>query len=149
MRGTIVGWDGELLTVERQFSAGGRYDSLNAPKLAGDWGTIEVRQGSRLLRRAYYRQDGSLIGELFNVQTPAEIRADAVRYVDLEVDVMRMPDGSVTVVDEADLEEAVRMGGIRPDAASAALALAHQLAEVLRENGDWQMAEEQPGPKEA
>src|SRR4051812_34206088 len=76
MRGTVVGWDGDLLTLERSFSAGGQYDSLWVPKLAGDWGTIEVPQGGRLLRRAYYRRDGTLIGELFNVQTPAEIRAD-------------------------------------------------------------------------
>ena len=42
MRGTVSSWDGELLTVERTFSAGGQYDSLHVPKLAGDWGTIEV-----------------------------------------------------------------------------------------------------------
>src|SRR5262245_24002259 len=57
MRGTVRSWDGTLLTVERRFSGGGRYDSLNVPKLAGDWGTIEVVQGSRVLRRAYFRQD--------------------------------------------------------------------------------------------
>src|SRR5918992_11158 len=59
MRGTVSSWDGELLTVERTFSAGGLYDSLNVPKLAGDWGTIEVARGSWVLRRAYFRRDGT------------------------------------------------------------------------------------------
>jgi hypothetical protein len=141
MRGTITSWDGELLMVEREFSAGGQYDSLFVPKLAGDWGTIEVVAGGRVLRRAYFRQDGTLIGELFNIQTPAEIVGGTVRYVDLEVDVVRMPDGRVTVVDEADLEAAVRIGGIKPDEAEAALALANRLAALLRAGGDWRAAD--------
>ena len=141
MRGTVSSWDGELLTVERTFSAGGQYDSLNVPKLAGDWGTIEVPRGGRVLRRAYFRRDGTLIGELFNVQTPAEIDGRGVRYIDLEVDVVRMPDGRVAVVDEADLEAAVRVGGIRPETATQARAVAHRLAEILREDGDWRTAD--------
>lgn len=141
MRGTVRSWDGTLLTLERKFSGGGRYDSLNVPKLAGDWGTIEVVQGSRVLRRAYYRQDGALLGELFNIQTPAEIADGMARYVDLEVDVMRMPDGSVTVVDEDDLAAAVRVGGIDRETAEAARGLAYRLAAILRAGGDWRVAD--------
>lgn len=141
MRGTVRSWDGTLLTVEREFSAGGLYDSLDLPKLAGDWGTIEVPQGGRVLRRAYYRADGTLVGELFNIQTPAEIRGGRVWYIDLEVDVVRLPDGTVTVVDEDDLTAAVRVGGISPDDAREALALAHRLAAILRRGDDWRTAE--------
>lgn len=141
MRGTVSDWDGELLTIERQFSGGGSYDSLNLPILRGDWGTIEVPAGGRLLRRAYYRQDGTLVGELFNVQTPAEIEGNVVRYVDLEVDVVRFPDGRVVVVDEEDLAAAVRIGGVSPKLAEQALALAYRLAEVLRAGGDWRSAD--------
>jgi hypothetical protein len=148
MRATVVAWDGNLLTLERSFSAGGQYDSLFMPKLAGDWGTIEVPNGGRLLRRAYYRRDGTLIGELFNVQTPAEIDVRAgqavVRYVDLEVDVVRFPDGRVIVVDEEDLAAAVRVGGVTPHQAEQALALAHRLAEILRSDGDWRAADAPP-----
>lgn len=137
MRGTISSWDGELLTIERTFSAGGQYDSLNVPKLAGDWGTIEVPRGSWVLRRTYFRRDGTCVGELFNIQTPARIDERGVYYVDLEIDVVRMPDGHVAVVDEADLEAAVRVGGIRPETAEQARAVAYRLAEILREGGDW------------
>lgn len=141
MRTSVVSWDGTLLTLERAFTAGGQYDSLFLPKLGGDWGTIEVVQGGRVLRRAYYRQDGTLIGELFNVQTPAEIGPGSVRYVDLEVDVVRFPDGRVIVVDEEDLQAAVRIGGMTPDLAEQALALAHRLADILRSGGDWRSAD--------
>lgn len=141
MRGVVKSWDSELLTVQRQFSGGGQYDSLNVPKLAGDWGAIEVPRGGRVLRRAYYRRDGTLVGELFNIQTPAEVRDGSVHYIDLEVDVVRMPDGRVTVVDEDDLAAAVRVGGITREVADQALALAHRLAAILRENGDWRTAE--------
>ena len=137
MRGTVASWDGELLTVERTFAAGGQYDSLHVPKLAGDWGTIEVPRGGWILRRAYFRRDGSLIGELFNIQTPAEIDARGVRYVDLEVDVVRRPDGSVAIVDEDDLDAAVRAGGLRPELAERAREVARRLAAVLRAGGDW------------
>lgn len=141
MRGTIASWDGERLTVERQFSGGGQYDSLFVPKLAGDWGTIEVARGSRVLRRAYFRQNGTPIGELFNIQTPAEIDERGVRYIDLEIDVVRRADGHVEVVDEADLDAAVRVGGIRPEEADRARVLAYHLAETLQAGGDWHEAE--------
>ena len=141
MRGTVADWDGTLLTVRRTFSGGGSYDSLNLPILRGDWGTIEVPHGGRLLRRAYYRQDGTLVGELFNVQTPAEIEGSTVRYIDLEVDVVRFPDGRVQVVDEDDLAAAVRVGGITPELAEEARTLAHRLAEILAAGGDWRTIE--------
>jgi hypothetical protein len=141
MAATVADWADDVLTLERTFSAGGRYDSLWLPKLAGDWGTIEVIPGGWVLRRAYYRRDGTLIGELYNVQTPTEIGPGVVRYVDLEVDVVRIPDGRVDVVDEADLEAAVRAGGIAPDLAERARMIAHRLADILRAGGDWREAD--------
>ena len=92
-------------------------------------------------RRAYYRQDGTLVGELFNVQTPAEIQGNVVRYIDLEVDVVRFPDGRVLVVDEDDLAAAVRVGGVTPELAEQALVLAYRLAEILTAGGDWRTAD--------
>jgi predicted RNA-binding protein associated with RNAse of E/G family len=65
-----------------------------------------------------------------------------VRYIDLEVDVVRFADGRVVVVDEEDLAAAVRVGGVSPMLAEQALALAHRLAETLRAGGDWRTAED-------
>ena len=141
MTGAVLEWDGETLVLERSFSAGGQYDSLHVPKLAGDWGTIEIVKGSWVLCRGYHRVDGTPIGELYNVQTPAEIEPGLVRYIDLEVDVVRMPDGRVAVVDEDDLDAAVRMRGITSDLADKARTVAHRLADILRAGGDWREAD--------
>ena len=141
MTGVVTDWADGVLTLHRTFSAGGRYDSLGAPKLAGDYGTIEVVNGGWVLRRTYHRADGTLIGELYNVQTPAEVGPGVVRYTDLEVDVLRLPDGRVEVVDEEDLEAAVRARAISRDVAEKATTIAHRLAEILRAGGDWREAD--------
>ncbi len=145
MSGVVDSWSDGLLVIRRQFSPGGLYDSLDEPKRAGDYGTIEVAAGSWLLRRTYFRGGGELIGELYNVQTPAELRPGRVEYVDLEVDVVRWPDGRVAVVDEADLEAAVRAGGITPELAATAREIASELATTLDRGGDWRAAD--PGQR--
>ncbi|HYY88985.1 MAG TPA: DUF402 domain-containing protein [Chloroflexota bacterium] len=140
---TSAGWSANgTLTLLRSFTAGGRYDSIGAPKLAGDHGTIEVVPGGWVLRRTYTRADGRPIAELFNVQTPAQLRRGEVRYTDLEVDVMRFPDGRVEVVDLDDLTAAERAGHIPADLAHAARDIAQRLADVLKRGGDWRTADE-------
>jgi hypothetical protein len=141
MRGRVLAWRDGTLVIRRTFSPGGTYDSLNLPKRAGDWGTIEVIAGGWVLRRVYRRADGSVIGELYNIQTPAELGPDYVHYTDLEVDVVRFPSGRIEVVDESDLQAAVEMGGIPPELAEKALAIARRLVTILREGGDWRAAD--------
>ncbi len=140
MTGTVERWADGVLTVRRTFAGGGRYDSLDVPILAGDWGTVEVVVGGWVLRRAYYRADGTLIGELYNIQTPAELGPEGVHYTDLEVDVMRR-DGRVAIVDEADLDQAVDRGAISPNLAETARTVARRLADTLRTGGDWREAD--------
>ncbi|MBV9543285.1 MAG: YgaC family protein [Chloroflexi bacterium] len=129
-----------LLVIQRRFSPRGRYDTLGDRKLAGDHGTIEVVEGGWVLRRTYHRADGRLIGELYNVQTPAEFSPGLVRYTDLEVDVARYGDGRVAVVDEEDLEVVVRAGAISRELADTALRIAYRLADTLRAGGYWRTA---------
>jgi probable ribonuclease FAU-1 len=139
--GVVREWSDGLLTLQRTFKAGGRYDSLGERILPGDYGTIEVPEGGWVLRRAYFRADGRPIGELYNVQTPAELGRDRVRYTDLEVDVVRFPDGRVQVVDEEDLDTVVRSGALSPELAERARAIAYRLADTLRAGGDWRTAD--------
>ena len=141
MTGVVRSWSNGLLVVERTFQPGGRYDSLGDEKLAGDHGLIEVVGGSRVFRRVYFRADGRVIGELYNVHTPVEFRPGLVRYTDLEVDVVRHGDDRVEVVDEEDLARAVAIGGISPGLADTALAIAHRLADLLRSGGHWRDAD--------
>jgi hypothetical protein len=142
MRCTVGGWSDGSLVLLRSFVGGGRYDSIGAPILAGDSGTIEVVPGGWVLRRTYSRADGQLVGELYNIQTPVELTADEVRYVDLEVDVVRLPDGRVEIVDLEDLARAERLSLISSQLAATARAIAARLAEVLRQGGDWRTADQ-------
>jgi hypothetical protein len=139
--GVVEDWRDGVLVLRRTFSPGGTYDSIGAPKRAGDHGTVEVAEGGRVLRRAYYRADGELIGELYNIQTPARLRRGEVSYVDLEVDVARWPDGRVEVVDLHDLSRAESAGHIKPGEADQARKIAERLATILREGGSWREAE--------
>jgi probable ribonuclease FAU-1 len=139
-RGVVSSFDDGQLTIQRTFKPGGRYDTLGDRIEAGDHGVVEVIDGGWVLRRAYFRANGRLIGELYNVQTPVELSPGVVRYTDLEVDVARFPDGRVQVVDEQDLATVVQAGAIAPELAEKALRIAHQLAEVLRSGGDWRVA---------
>ena len=146
MQATSAGWSAGVLVLVRSFRPGGRYDSIGAPIQAGDHGTIEVVPGGWVLRRTYSRADGRPIGALYNIQTPVELAPGEVRYVDLEVDVVRFPDGRVQVVDLDELAAAERAGHIPPDLAEAARDIAFRLAETLRKDGDWRTADDQYRP---
>lgn len=143
-RGTVERFRNDLLTVRRTFRGGGSYDSLNLPKRDGDWGRVEIVPGGTVLRRTYYRRDDTLIGELYNIQTPVELRPGEVHYVDLEVDVVRRPDGSVSIVDLEELEDLERSGRYPPEITNGARAIANRLAEVLRASGSWQEVASMP-----
>lgn len=124
-----------------QLRAGRTLRSLGDEKRAGDYGLVEVIRGGCILRRVYFRADGELIGELYNIQTPTELEPGIVRYTDLEVDVVRRGHGRVEVVDVAELQEAVEMGGVSQELADKALAIADSLARKLEEGGDWRDAD--------
>jgi hypothetical protein len=141
MRATVAGWSDGVLVLLRSFVAGGRYDSIGAPILAGDHGSIEVVPGGWVLRRTYNRADDEPIGELYNIQTPVQLAGDEVRYLDLEVDVVRWPDGRVAVVDLDDLQAVEDAGLLAADLAHTARQVANELAEILRDGGDWRTAD--------
>jgi probable ribonuclease FAU-1 len=141
-RCTVGGWAEGVLVLLRTFLGGGRYDSIGAPILAGDNGTIEVVPGGWVLRRTYARAGGEPIGELYNIQTPVQLAGDEVRYLDLEVDVVRWPDGRVAIVDLDELEQVEHRGLISAQLAATARGVADALAEVLRQGGDWRTADQ-------
>jgi hypothetical protein len=135
--GVVESFEDGCLKILRSFKPGGRYDTLGDRIQPGDHGVIEVIEGGWVLRRAYFRANGHLLGELYNIQTPVELLPGRVRYMDLEVDVVRFPDGRVEVVDVQDLETVVKAGAIRAELGDKALRIAYRLADTLREGGDW------------
>jgi hypothetical protein len=129
--GRVESFEDGRLHLWRSFRPGGTYDTLGAPKRAGDYGEVELRAGSWVSRRRYLRPDGALIGELYNIQTPIELYPYGARYLDLEVDVACWPDGRVEVVDQRELREAVEAGYLSEALAEHALAVAEQVRAAL------------------
>lgn len=138
LRGTVEQAAVGAVTLRRAFRPGGTYDSLGTEKRAGDWGLVELVEGAWCVRRRYFREDGTELGEIYNVNTPVEIYPEFAAYVDLEVDVVRFPDGAVRVVDLEVLEGRVRRGELPGALAQVALWEADRIARwLLRQGPAW------------
>ncbi|MHA1860232.1 MAG: DUF402 domain-containing protein [Candidatus Asgardarchaeia archaeon] len=96
------------IEIKRVFRSPGLYDGLNVPKEEGDYCITRLSFGSNFIKHSYFRKDGELKGYYYNVNTGVEIYPDEVRYVDLEVDVVRYPDGRVVVLEEDVLKDRVK-----------------------------------------
>lgn len=107
---TVEDYDPDLgkIKLRRSMSGEGMYDGLNVPKEKEDYAITEIKEGEWSFMTSYYSSSGKIKGSYVNLNTPVEIYPDHVRYVDLEVDVVKMPDGEVRVIDEDKLEDCLR-----------------------------------------
>jgi len=133
-RGEVTAADPESgsLTVERGMTAGGSYDALDVPRESGDVAVTKFKEGRMWYPTVYRGTDGDLRGTYINVCTPVELFPDAVRYIDLHVDVIKHADGEVEIVDEDELEESVDAGNTPEALAERALDVAERVAEGVR-----------------
>ncbi|WP_232700429.1 DUF402 domain-containing protein [Halobacterium wangiae] len=132
-RGEVTDRDVEngRLTVERAMTAGGVYDELDVEREAGDVATTRFTEGNWWYPTVYRADDGTVKGTYLNVSTPVEVFPDAVRYVDLHVDVVKHADGTVEVVDEDELQDCVDAGTVSPDLAERALDVAERVRRAV------------------
>ncbi|MEM2281725.1 MAG: DUF402 domain-containing protein, partial [Candidatus Bathyarchaeia archaeon] len=103
--------DGEIRYC-RIIRADGFYDGLGTPKEAGDKAVSQTKLGEWHITTNYYSKDGAWKGAYININTPVEVYPNALRYVDLEVDVCIRPDGEAKVLDVEKLEKALEKGWI-------------------------------------
>ncbi len=130
--GRILYFQGRKLTLHRMiFGEGSKYDGLGVPKASTDYAVTLAEEGSPILRHSYYSGDGVLKGEFYNINTPIEFYPDRIRYVDLEIDVVRRPHRQPEIVDVDKLEEAVESGFISGSSAEAAKGIAQRLVAEL------------------
>ncbi|WP_247730244.1 DUF402 domain-containing protein [Halovivax limisalsi] len=131
-RGEVTAWapDGSL-TLERSMTGGGAYDGLGVPKEDGDVAVTKLREGRWWYPTTYKTAGGDVKGTYVNVCTPVELFPDAARYVDLYVDVVRRPDGSVEVVDAAELADARADGLVSEELAEKASTVASAVERAL------------------
>jgi len=133
-RGEVTSRESDgTVTVERSMTAGGTYDALEAPREAGDTAVTKFREGRWWYPTVYRSADGERKGTYVNICTPAEVFPDAVRYVDLHVDVVRHRDGTVERVDDDELDAAVAAGNLREETADRARAVATAVERALQD----------------
>lgn len=119
------------VTVRREMTPGGRYDGLGVERRAGDVAVTRFREGRWWYPTVYRSAEGALRGTYVNVCTPVEVFPRRVRYVDLHVDVVRRADGTVSRVDDDDLEAAVAAGHVSEPLAARARQVAAKVADAL------------------
>ncbi|QAU13302.1 DUF402 domain-containing protein [Halorubrum sp. BOL3-1] len=127
---TEVDADGGV-TVEREMTGGGTYDGLGVDREAGDVAETSLKEGRWWYPTTYRGRDGTVRGTYVNVCTPVEVFPDAARYVDLHVDVVKRPDGTVERVDDDVLAESVAAGYTPEPLAEKARSVASALENAL------------------
>jgi Ribonuclease G/E len=133
--------DDSELVYSRVFKNEGLYDSLGAPKEPGDRAVTQAKVGEWYYTTRYYSKNGVYKGAHVNLNTPLELYPRWIRYVDLEVDVCTLPDGTVKVVDEAELEQGVADGSINEKLAAV---VKEKVAEILESSEKLSASEDKP-----
>ena len=122
--------DGRV-TLRREMSGYGTYDALGTEREAGDTAVTKFKEGRWWYPTVYRGDSGESKGTYVNVCTPVEVFPDTVRYVDLHVDVIQHPDGSVERVDGDELDDAVEAGEIPEELAEKARSVAAAVESAL------------------
>lgn len=119
------------ITVHREMQSKGTYDALGTERTPGDVAITKLKEGRWWYPTIYRDGDGESKGTYVNVCTPVELFPDSARYVDLHVDVVKRPDGTVERVDEDELEAAVEAGDVPDDLAEKARSVAAAVERAL------------------
>jgi len=127
---TEVDADGGV-TVEREMTPGGTYDGLGGRREAGDVAVTSFSEGRWWYPTTYRGTDGNVKGTYVNVCTPVEVFPQAARYVDLHVDVIKHPDGTVKRVDDGVLDDSIEAGHTPEPLAEKARSVASALENAL------------------
>ena len=122
--------DGSV-TVERKMTGRGSYDGLGVAREDGDVAVTKFREGRWWYPTTYRDDSGTPKGTYVNVCTPVECFPEAVRYVDLHVDVVKHRDGTVERVDDDELDAAEAAGNVPAELAEKARAVATALENAL------------------
>jgi len=119
------------LKVKRHLKPGKFYDGLDIPIENGDYAITEIEEGKWWFKHSYYDKEGNLKGEYYNICTPVEVYPDKARYIDLEVDIVKWPDGNKEIIDKEELKVHYEDGLISEKLYKAILRLTQELFEKI------------------
>lgn len=117
-KATIESLDKTRICLRRVLAKNGVYDGLGVRKETGDVAITEAKPGEWYFQTKYYSKDGQYKGCYVNINAPIELYPHCIRYVDLEVDLCMLPDGTLKTLDEEKLERAVSKGFVSEKLAS-------------------------------
>ncbi|MHA1696836.1 MAG: DUF402 domain-containing protein [Candidatus Helarchaeota archaeon] len=94
--------DENSFTITRYFKGNTNkiYDGLRVPIEQGDYGKTEMKLGEYYYKTTYFNRKNEVKGIYYNINTPIEMYQNTIRYIDLEIDVVNMPDGKIRVEDK-------------------------------------------------
>jgi len=132
-RGEVTAFDADdgQVTVRRTMQSQGTYDGLGTDREPGDAAITKLREDRWWYPTIYRGEDGEEKGTYVNVCTPVELFPEAARYVDLHVDVVKTPDGTVERVDEDELDAALEAGHVSDALADKARSVAAAVERAL------------------
>lgn len=110
----VLHFEDGALSLRRKMRGGGSYDGLNIKKEEGDWCITYAREGDWVVKHTYFSEDGRVKGEFYNINTGVELYPAQLRYIDLHIDIVKMPSGRVEVLDEQKLQKSLKEGLITP-----------------------------------
>jgi hypothetical protein len=122
--------DGEV-TVCRDLTPGGTYDAIGTEIQEGDVAITKFKEGRWWYPTVYRGADGDRRGTYVNICTPVELFPREARYVDLHVDVVKHPEGTVERVDDDELDAAVEAGHVSEPLAQKARSVADAVSNAL------------------
>ena len=104
------------ITLVRRVASEGTYDGLRTPKDPGDYIETLIAENSWHIIHKYFGAGGQPKGVYININTPPEmLPSGQVRYVDLEVDIVRGPEGGCRIIDSEGFRKSVSEGIIPGD----------------------------------
>lgn len=155
VRGRVVEAGPNMVVIRRLFRHTDRKlklaheypEKVHVPRGEGDYAVTKAIAGSPTLVTDYYSRSGELKGTYVNINTGVEIYPGSgngpsrIRYVDLEIDVIGLPNsGDVRIIDQHLLKRAVQRGFITEEMADSAQAKAEEVYEKLLAKYDENIA---------
>lgn len=97
------------IKLYRNVKSPGIYDGLEVPKEPGDHIITEVKEGAWHIVHKYFSKEDSLKGIYININTPPELLPHGqVKYVDLEVDLVKRPAEGCRIIDTEGFRELIK-----------------------------------------
>ena len=150
-RGRVVEINSKGFVIRRQFRHTNRklklnqdpHENVDVVGSEGDYAMTQVVPGALTLVTNYYSRDGFLKGAYVNINTGVEVYPSngnspgRIRYVDLEIDVVKAPiNDNPRIIDQHLLKRAVQRGFITEDMAEQSRSKAQAICDELMVSND-------------